>query len=290
MESSTSNGCSRSRRRSWPTTSTLNISRPSTRSTATAWAIFDGTGYGADGTLWGGEILCGDLGDFRRVGKLAPAALPGGAWAIREPWRMACSWLAEAHGEDAAIPPSLLGAVDERRWRQVQALIRSGVNSPVTTSMGRLFDAVAALCGLRATVNYEGQAAVELEAACDPTERGCYPIEVGAGTDGLVLDPRETIRAVIADVGNGTAAGVIASRFHAAIARGTIEACVRAASAQDTDLVVLSGGVFQNRRLLEAAATGLDAAGVQVLTPQLLPANDGGIAYGQAAVAARRLA
>jgi hydrogenase maturation protein HypF len=251
-------------------------------------AIFDGTGYGADGTLWGGEFLCGDLADFRRVGMLAAVRLPGGARAIREPWRMACAWLTAAYGDDAQLPPSLRGSVDERRWRQVQSLIRSGVNSPVTTSMGRLFDAVAALCGLRLTVNYEGQAAVELEAACDPAERGSYPIEVVSGTEGLVLDPRETIRAVVADVRRGTAVGVIASRFHAALARGTVEAALRAASAHGTELVVLSGGVFQNRRLLEAAGAGLEAAGMRVLTPQLLPVNDGGIAYGQAAVAARR--
>jgi hydrogenase maturation protein HypF len=129
-----------------------------------------------------------------------------------------------------------------------------------------------------------------LEAACDGAERGCYSIEVTSGAEGLVLDPRETIRQVVADVRGGTAVAVIASRFHAAIARGTVEACLRSARACGTDLVVLSGGVFQNRRLLEAASCGLDAAGLRVLTPQMLPVNDGAIAYGQAAVAARRSA
>ena len=251
-------------------------------------AIFDGTGYGADGTVWGGEFLCGDLADFRRVGMLAPVALPGGARAVREPWRMACAWLGAVLGDAAEIPPNLRNLVDERLWRQVQTLVRSGVNAPVTTSMGRLFDAAAALCGMRPTVNYEGQAAIELEAACDSSERGRYPIDLVSDAQAFVLDPRETIRALVADVRAGTAVGVIASRFHAAIARGTVDVCVRAASAHGTDLVVLSGGVFQNRRLLESASAGLDGAGLRVLTPALLPVNDGGIAYGQAAVAARR--
>ena len=253
-------------------------------------AIFDGTGYGPDGTVWGGEFLCGDLRDFRRVGMLAPVRLPGGARAIRQPWRMACAWLAAADGDEAEIPPSLRRRIEDRPWRQVQALVRSGLNSPMTTSMGRLFDAAAALCGIRPAVNYEGQAAIELEAACDRAEHGSYPIDLVSDAELLVLDPRETIRALVADVRAGTAVGAIASRFHAAITRGTVEACVQAAAAHGTDLVVLSGGVFQNRRLLESVSAGLAGRGVRVLTPALLPVNDGGIAYGQAAVAARRCA
>jgi hydrogenase maturation protein HypF len=253
-------------------------------------AIFDGTGYGTDGTIWGGEFLCGDLADFRRVGMLMPVRLVGGARAVREPWRMACAWLAEALGGEPPIPPGLVGRVDDRSWRHVQSLLRSGVASPLTTSMGRLFDAVAALCGLRATVNYEGQAAIELEAACDPAERGCYPMAVEISGGAAVLDPRETIKALIADLSAGVTVGVVASRFHAAVARGTVQACQQACSTYATHRVVLSGGVFQNRRLLETTATDLGAAGLHVLTPKLIPVNDGAIAYGQAAVAARRLA
>jgi len=220
---------------------------------------------------------------------LTPVRLPGGARAIRQPWRMACAWLATALGGEPAIPPALTGLVDESAWRQVLALMRTGVNSPVTTSMGRLFDAVAALCGLRAAVNYEGQAAIELEAACDPAERGRYPIELATSGELVVLDPRETVLAIAAEVAAGIPVGVIASRFHNTIARGTVQACRELASAGATDLVVLSGGVFQNRRLLETSAAGLGAAGLRVLTPELLPGNDGGIAFGQAVVAARRV-
>jgi hydrogenase maturation protein HypF len=252
-------------------------------------AIFDGTGFGTDGTVWGGEFLYGDIADFQRVGMLMPVRLPGGARAIREPWRMAAAWLATALGGEPEIPLGLIGRVEESSWRQIQELVRAGINSPVTTSMGRLFDAVAALCGVRATVNYEGQAAIELEAACDPAEAGCYPIDLERSGEVVVLDPRETVRTVAAEIRAGTPVGVIASRFHNAIARGTVQACQLLASAAATELVVLSGGVFQNRRLLRTAAAGLDAAGLRVLTPERLPGNDGGIAYGQAAVATRRM-
>ena len=239
-------------------------------------AIFDGTGYGLDGTIWGGELLLGDVRSFRRVGSLLPVALPGGARAIKQPWRMACAWLVASGIE----PPAA--------WRQIAELARSGLASPSTTSMGRLFDAVAALAGIRAEINYEGQAAVELEAACDPHENGAYPIAMSG--EPLVIDPRETISAVAADVAGGEPAGVIARRFHRTIARATVDACAALAAAHGTDVVVLSGGVFQSRLLLESALEALTAVGLRVLVPERLPVNDGGIAYGQAAVAAASLA
>ena len=172
-------------------------------------AIFDGTGYGLDGTVWGGELLLGDLEHFRRVGMLLPVRLPGAASAIREPWRMACAWLSAAGtcegGEHVPeIPPALRDRVDERAWRQVAELSRTGLNSPVTTSMGRLFDAVGALCGLRSRVNYEGQAAIELEAACDPAERGCYEMPLTRDGELIVIDPRDTVRALCADSVTGS--------------------------------------------------------------------------------------
>ena len=197
--SSTSSGCSRSCPRWSRTTSTPTTSRPATRSPARAsrlvavqhhhahlaaclaehgetgpavGAIYDGTGYGSDGTVWGGELLVGDLGDFERAGHLWPVRLPGGDRAVRQPWRMAIAWLLEA-GWDGPLP-----GPDPRRAEQVAELVRTGLSSPVTTSMGRLFDAVAALCGLRSEVTYEGQAAMELEAAVDPAERGAYELPV----------------------------------------------------------------------------------------------------------------
>jgi hydrogenase maturation protein HypF len=174
-------------------------------------------------------------------------------------------------------------------WDAVCGLVSRGVNAPVTTSMGRLFDGVAALCGVRPRVTYEGQAAIEFEGACDPDERGAYSIGLSLGVDGLVLDPRDTLREVLADLAGGVAVGRIAARFHAAIADGTVQACTLACSRRSVETVVLSGGVFQNRRLLEAVWTGLEEVGVRVLVPERLPVGDGGIAYGQVVVAAAGL-
>jgi hydrogenase maturation protein HypF len=252
-------------------------------------AIFDGTGYGTDGTVWGGEFLFGDAGAFARVGTLVPVPLPGGAAAIRQPWRMACAWLAAALGDSPELPASLAGAVSPRAWAQVSRLVQTGMASPPTTSMGRLCDAVGALCGIRAQVTYEGQAAIELEAACDHSERGAYEMPVSKIGGMALIDPRPAVAAVAADVAAGVAIGAVASRFHTGVARATVEVCTALAAAHATERVVLSGGVFQNRRLLEAVSAGLDRVGLRVLVPQRLPVNDGAIAYGQAAVAAATL-
>jgi hydrogenase maturation protein HypF len=240
-------------------------------------AIFDGTGLGTDGTVWGGEILVGGLSGFQRAGHLWPVPLPGGDRAAHEAWRMACAWRMVAGGDARPLP-----GVDPDRWRTVARMAETGTASPVTTSVGRLFDAVAALCGLRLEVSYEGQAAMELEAACDGAERGAYPLESVAG----VLDPREAILAVDRDVARGLPAGVVATRFHHGLADATARACADLAADRGLDAVVLSGGSFQNRRLLERTSERLAAAGLRVLVPERLPPNDGGIAFGQAAVAA----
>ena len=251
-------------------------------------AIFDGTGYGLDDTVWGGELLVGGLADFGRAGRLLTVPMPGGEAAVREPWRMACAWLIAA-GE-AEPPAALRERVDERRWRAVASLARSGVASPITSSMGRLFDAVAALCGLRLEVTYEGQAAIELESVSDYSEVGAYPLPVTSSEDGLLLDPRDTVTAIAADVAAGLDPALVAARFHNAVAAATAEACARLSEELRLDAVVLSGGVFQNRLLLERTLPALEAAGLRALVPEQLPPGDGGIAFGQAAVAAARLA
>jgi len=256
-------------------------------------AIFDGTGYGEDGTVWGGELLLGGLERFERAGLLFPVRMPGGDAAARQPWRMACAWLAASFDDDESprMPRSLRGTVPADSWRQVSELVRSGVASPLTTSAGRLFDAIAALCGIRAEVNYEGQAAVELEAAADPCERGAYPLTLrDEGGDPLVMDARPAVRAVMSDLDAGVEVGVIAARFHNGLAAATAGGCRLAAERGGTGTVVLSGGVFQNRILLGRTAALLREAGLRVMTPERLPPNDGGIAYGQLAVAAARLA
>jgi hydrogenase maturation protein HypF len=252
--------------------------------------IYDGTGYGSNGTVWGGELLVGDLVDFRRAGFLKPVPLPGGAQAIREPWRMACSWLVVALGDEPAVPNWLSAAVPVKTWEAVRRMVQTGTASPATSSIGRLFDAVAALSGIRTVVNYEGQAAIELEAACDPTERGGYPIDVLDRDGFVVIDPSEALRAIVSDLGGGAPPGSVAARFHAGLADATVEAGARVAAAAGVELVVLGGGVFQNRRLLEAVEAGLKRRGLRVLLPDRLPPGDGAISYGQAAVAARRMA
>jgi hydrogenase maturation protein HypF len=249
-------------------------------------AVYDGTGYGTDGTVWGGELLVGGLDGFERSGHLWPVRLPGGARAVREPWRMACAWLVAIHGHEVAPPAAIAAEVDRRAWDAVSELALTGLASPVTTSVGRLFDAVAALCGVRLAVNYEGQAAVELEAISDPGERGGYPLPLVRERGRLVLDARETIRAVTAELGSGVPVARIAARFHNALAAGTTAACIELAVERELYTVALSGGSFQNRVLLERVAADVRRAGLRVLIPERLPPNDGGISYGQAAIAA----
>jgi hydrogenase maturation protein HypF len=254
--------------------------------------IFDGSGYGEDGTVWGGELLLGDLEDFERVGLLFPVRLPGGDAAVRQPWRMACAWLTAAFGERPALPRGLRGRVRNDAWRQVAELAATGTASPITTSAGRLFDAVAALCGIRAEVNYEGQAAVELEAIADPAERGAYRLPVsGAAEPGapLILDARPAVRAIVRELERGTPVPTVSARFHNALAGATAAACRAAAERAGASTVVLSGGVFQNRLLLACMRRLTADAGLRVLVPERLPPSDGGIAYGQLAVASARL-
>ena len=169
-------------------------------------------------------------------------------------------------------------------------LIAHGVSAPITSSVGRLFDAVAALCGICPRASYEGQAAIELEASCDPHQARAYEIPLAASDGYLRLDPRPALAAIVRDLRAGVHVGQVASGFHAALAEASAEACEHAAAMRGCGVVVLSGGVFQNRRLLEETARRLDGAGLRVLVPERLPANDGGISYGQAAVAARRFA
>ncbi len=238
---------------------------------------FDGLGYGSDGTLWGGEALVADLTGFERVGHLRPVTMPGGVAAIREPWRMGVAWALAAGVE----PP-----FDDERLAAVADLARRG-HGPVTTSMGRLFDALAALLGLRTTVSYEAQAAIELEAAARTVPRReapSYPIDV----DGGVIDPAPLLVAALADRAKGTPLPLVAAGVHEAVGRAAAVLAGAAARTACLTTVTLSGGVFQNVRLSEVVEDELTAAGLEVLTHRLVPANDGGISIGQAAVAAAR--
>jgi hydrogenase maturation protein HypF len=249
---------------------------------------FDGLGYGTDGTIWGGELLVADLVGFERAGHLAAVPMPGGAVAIREPWRMAAAYLDAAFG--GAVPGDL--AVLRRnanRWDRVVAVARAGAGSPPTSSAGRLFDAVAAILGVRDAVNYEGQAAVELEQLADPAEPAAYPAAVQAPAGGpLQLAGTDLIRAVVADLRAGASPAAVAGRFHNAMARMTVAACERLRESTGLGAVALSGGVFQNLLLLERTVAWLEELGFRVLVHSRVPPNDGGISLGQAAVAGAR--
>ncbi len=249
-------------------------------------AIFDGTGYGTDGTVWGGEILVGGLDRIERSGRIRPIRMPGGARAVAEPWRMAAAWLTELQ---VRLPPAFED-IAQPRWNMVARLSINGIGSPFTSSAGRLFDAVAALCGVRLEVTYEGQAAIEFEALADRAAVDPYPLELEHRGTAVALDVRPTILAVLDDIAAGVPVSTISARFHAGLARATTEALVLVAGRQELDLAVLSGGVFQNRLLLELTTAALEEAGLRVLVPEKLPPNDGQIAFGQVAVAAARLA
>jgi hydrogenase maturation protein HypF len=226
--------------------------------------VFDGTGYGTDGTLWGGELLRCDLATFERLAHLEPVPLPGGEAAIREPWRTAAVYL-----ERATRP------VPFERWPLVRESLK--LNPPLAAGMGRLFDAIAALLGVREQATFEGQAAIELEQLAGDTQAPPYPWRFG---DGAAL-----VGAAYDDLAAGRSRPEIAAAFHESVAAGAAEACDEVGEPR---MVVLSGGSFQNLRLLAATRRRLEASGFRVLSHRVVPPNDGGISYGQAAVAARR--
>jgi hydrogenase maturation protein HypF len=254
---------------------------------------WDGTGYGTDGTVWGGEFLLGDATGFERVAHLRPFPLPGGEAAVREPRRAALGLLWEAHGEAALAGPGAgaAGLFDQTELKVIGQMLERGLNCPVTTSMGRLFDAVAAIVGLHPSVTFEGEAAMALEWLADPAERGAYPVDSlpGAARAGqrppLVLDWRPLLEAVLEDVRRGVPQGVISARFH----NGLVRAAVAVAGAVGEERVALSGGCFQNRLLTERLAAALEQAGHIVLLHALVPPNDGGVSLGQIVVAAAQL-
>jgi hydrogenase maturation protein HypF len=244
---------------------------------------FDGTGYGSDGTIWGGEFLVTDYARFTRAGHLGYVRMPGGERAVQEPFRMALAHLLGACGGwDSALPP-VAEATDAERSAVLWQL-QHDVNAPGTSSVGRLFDAVASILGVRHRARYEAQAAMELEALVDPGARGTYPVAILDGAP-AVIDPGPMIRGVVDDLLAGTTVPVIAARFHWTVAAAIVEMCARIRKATGLERVALSGGVFQNVTMLVAARAVLSRAGFEVWSHRAVPPNDGGIALGQAVVA-----
>jgi len=251
--------------------------------------IFDGIGYGADGHIWGGEFLVGGYADCRRAGHFMNTPMPGGDAATREPYRMALSYLHQAYGEDLPLLP-VLGRIPAQDRKLLVQMIEKGINAPLASSCGRLFDAVASMAGIRDRVNYEGQAALELEQAIDREDGGCYPFFLITEGESLVFDHRPLVRAVAEAVQAGDPTGLISARFHNSLVEMIRQVCVNLRLETRLERVVLSGGVFQNRYLTERSVRVLEGEGFKVLTHSLVPPNDGGLALGQAVIAGHRVA
>src|SRR5262245_36795217 len=251
-----------------------------------AW---DGSGYGSDGHVWGGEFLVADLSSFERVGHFDYVPLPGGDAAVREPWRMAAVFLRAAYGDDAmsTLDVDFLRRLDRAAWRVLSQAADRGLNAPLTSSIGRLFDAVASLLGLRDRVSFEGQAAMELEALADREADLIYLTTVATDDRGIVVRTTDIVRGVVEDLLRHVPTSLLAARFHATLADVLLRVCDRVRARTGLDAVALSGGVFQNAWLLLAAMGRLEAGGFQVYTHRQVPTNDGGLALGQAAIAAR---
>jgi hydrogenase maturation protein HypF len=250
----------------------------------------DGTGYGEDGAIWGGEILLGDYAGYKRRYHLAYVPLPGGDKAIREPWRVALAHLRQAClSWEADLPPvryakQLPTDAGDPLELLEQQLTRE-LNAPPTSSMGRLFDAVASLLGVRQTANYEAQAAIELEALADQDESGVYPFAV----DQQILDPAPLLQAILSDLRAGVPVPALASRFHNSLADLLLRVCQDMRTQFGTNEVALSGGVWQNMTLLSKTITLLHDDSFTVFLHHQVPTNDGGIALGQAAIAMHQL-
>ena len=246
----------------------------------------DGTGYGTDGRIWGGEFLVADYGGFERRAHFRYVPLAGGDAAVRQPWRPALAYLADTFGPAAEFPElALWRDVPESQRKVVRGMIAHGVNTIDTSSCGRLFDAVASLVGLRQQINFEGQAAIELETiAADGVDDG-YPFAVDTDT----LDFRPTIESIVAEVRAATPAATVAARFHNTVAEAIVEVCRRLRADEKLNRVCLSGGTFQNMKLLARTLAGLRRLEFEVFIHAQVPPNDGGIALGQAAIAAEIL-
>lgn len=262
---------------------------------------FDGTGAGTDGTIWGGEFLVAGLGGFERAAHLLTWALPGGAASVRDARRNAFALLSELGLLEHPGAARLLGSLDEQTRSVTATMIEHGINSPRTSSMGRLFDAAAAILGICDKATYEGEPAIELEAAawrafssesaCPTGNMASFSVTESSRPDDFhVLNSRPLFEALLEGIRTGVPAGKLALDFHVTIARASARIASEICVHEDLDTVALSGGVFMNRLLLQLLTHELKDAGLAVLVPHAVPANDGCIAYGQAAIARARLA
>jgi hydrogenase maturation protein HypF len=247
---------------------------------------YDGTGYGADGTIWGGEILIADRRGFQRAYHLRPVPLPGGEASITHPTRIALAYLIDSLGPSEAdrVASDFLPSLTSTERRIVLRQIERTINAPLCSSMGRLFDAVGALLGASGVATYEGQPAMELESIA--AGAGCQAAPYSYTIDEDMIDPRPMLREIATDLKHGRDRALIAARFHETVAAFTTEVCARVSQSAGLKDVVLSGGVMQNARLLSSLLDRLAETGLHAHIHKEVPPNDGGLSLGQAVAAA----
>ena len=248
-----------------------------------AW---DGTGYGADGKIWGGEFLIADLKDYERRAHLCYIPLPGSDAAVKEPWRMGATYLYETLGEDFLnLDVDFVKKLDRRKWAVIKNMIDRSVNSPEVSSVGRLFDAVSSIIGVRDFITYQGQAAIELEMMADEKEKEGYLFNLKKEKHIYIIDPRSVIKAIITDAQNGVQKSKISMKFHAGLADLIVKVSKILRKETGINKVCLSGGVFQNMVLRSTSTEKLERNKFQVYNHKNIPPNDGGISAGQVAIA-----
>ncbi|MGI8469650.1 MAG: carbamoyltransferase HypF, partial [Pyrinomonadaceae bacterium] len=246
-------------------------------------AAFDGTGFGTDGKIWGGEFFVADFKYAERIAHLEYIPLAGGAKAIRQPWRIAAAYLQKTFGDEfLELDLPFVQNLNLREWKTLKSMIAAGANCPQTSSMGRLFDAVSSLLCLRNSVNYEGQAAIELEAIADSRATKSYEFEVD---ESRIIKSETVIKKAVEDLLNGVSEQEVSAKFHLAVVNLIANVARQIRVERNLNRVALSGGVFQNMFLLERVCRRLKEDGFEVLTHSRVPANDGGISLGQAAIA-----
>ena len=243
---------------------------------------FDGTGYGTDGNLWGGEFMVADFQQFTRMAHLQYLPLPGGEMAIRKPYRIAIGYLLSLFDNLPELP--FMKQVDTQELEIIRSQIAGNINSPLTSSCGRLFDAISALLDIKGEIDYSAQAAIEMEMLAAKDETGCYPFAI-AEHDGIrIVRLKDLLSAIIDDMKDGAGQDAISGRFHNTIARMILDLCKVISHQTGIMQVALSGGVFQNRLLLRKAIANLESDGFEVFTHRQVPCNDGGISLGQVAI------
>ncbi len=243
--------------------------------------VMDGAGYGTDGTVWGGELLVAWPQGFKRLGHLRYIGMPGGEAASREGWRMALSYLHRIFGDPFSLDLPFLKDLDEKKCRLIIKALDLGINSPKTSSIGRLFDAISAILSIRSSSTYEGQAASELEQVAERGERESYHFSRVEG-EVTIWDPDPILEGIVEDLRRGVSPGVISAKFHNTLSQMILDMALFARDMEGIDKVCLSGGVFQNALLLEKATFLLEGEGFEVLLNEKVPPNDGGISLGQA--------